>query len=204
MPKRTLLLLAALVTTGHGAQAGTPDEWAPVPVDDGADEFGDDGKTSNEDQNSVGSTSNGAILVNAAGMLFGTLNAELAVGVAEDVSLNLGGWRWHDDVQGLETTSLGAYAGTQIFFAGDRFRGAFVYPMIEVATVRLSFLGERGSGSLMGPAALVGYQWDWRPFTIRLAGGGRYLLGEVVVGDTSTSLQGLAFKGDASVGLSWW
>lgn len=30
------------------------------------------------------------------------------------------------------------------------------------------------SGSLFGPSAIVGYQWNWHPLTVRAGGGGRY------------------------------
>ena len=61
------------------------------------------------------------------------------------------------------------------------------------------------AGILLGLGGIVGYQWDWRPFSLRLGGGFRYLWITAEEGDGTIELQveGFAPALDASIGFTF-
>lgn len=144
-----------------------------------------------------------AFVANPIALLFNEFNLDVGVAVADKTSANFSGSYWSFSILGVKNTAWGLGVGGQYFFYGDRFHGAFVYPALEYAKSTISAGDYESSGSLFGPSAIVGYQWNWHPFTLRLGGGGRYYLGSVGGDGFKSDLQGFAVKLDASIGLAF-
>ena len=143
-----------------------------------------------------------AIVFNPVGLIFGLYNVDVGVGIAEQLSANFGGSYWSFDILGVKNSAWGLSVGGQYFFYGKRFDGAFVYPALEYARSTVSIGDVSASGSLFGPSAIVGYQWECKPFTLRLGGGIRYYLGNVTGDGLSSDLHGAALKLDGSIGFT--
>jgi hypothetical protein len=144
-----------------------------------------------------------AIVANPIALLFNMFNVDVGVAVADKTSANLGVNYWSFEILGIENTAWGFGLGAQHFFYRDRFAGAFVYPALEYAHSRVSIGDYEVSGSLFGPSAIVGYQWNWHPFTIRVGGGGRYYFGNIEGNGLKSDLAGFEFKADGSLGLAF-
>lgn len=148
-----------------------------------------------------------AVAVNPLGLLLGMFLAEFDYGLDERMSLNINGTYWSLGVLGYETTALGAGVGIQYFPAGvadsgPLYQGFYVYPSLQVASVSVEFLGFEESWVSVAPQAIVGWQWDFRPFTVRVGGGAAYYIGSVADG-FQTDLDGLRFVLDGTVGLTF-
>lgn len=144
-----------------------------------------------------------AIVVNPIALLFNLFNVDVGFSVADKTSANISGNYWSFEVLGIKNTAWGLGVGAQYFFYRDRFEGAFVYPALEYASSRVSAGDVEVSGSLFGPSAIVGYQWNWHPFTLRVGGGGRYYFGTIEGQGFKSELQGFQFKFDGSLGLAF-
>ena len=144
-----------------------------------------------------------AVVANPLGLLFGFYNVDVGVAVTDKLSANFAGHYWSLDFLGVETKAWGAGIGAQYFFYGNVFQGAFVYPALEIARTSITIGDFSASGTLFGPSAIVGYQWNFHPFTVRVGGGGQYLLGDVSGQNYKSSLQGIDFKLDGSIGLAF-
>ncbi len=68
-------------------------------------------------------------------------------------------------------------------------------------TVDESLLGE-ASWVSVAPQAVVGWQWDWRPLTVRVGLGAAYYIGSVAEG-YRTDLDGFRVVFDGTVGLTF-
>jgi len=144
-----------------------------------------------------------AIVVNPIDLLFNMFNVDVGFAVADKTSANISGNYWSFEVLGVKNTAWGLGVGAQYFFYRDRFEGAFVYPALEYASSRVSVGDIEVSGSLFGPSAIVGYQWNWHPFTLRVGGGGRYYFGTIEGQGLRSNLEGFEFKFDGSLGLAF-
>ena len=144
-----------------------------------------------------------AIVVNPIALLFNMFNVDVGFAVADKTSANIGFNYWSFEVLGVKNTAWGLGVGAQYFFYRDRFEGAFVYPALEYASSRVSVGNVEITGSLFGPSAIVGYQWNWHPFTLRVGGGGRYYFGTIAGQGLRSDLEGFEFKFDGSLGLAF-
>jgi hypothetical protein len=111
-------------------------------------------------------------------------------------------------VLGYETTAYGLGVGVQYFpievaNSGPLYQGFYVYPSLQVASVTVdgTFLGE-ASWVSVAPQAVAGWQWDWRPFTLRVGAGLAYYIGSVEEG-YETDLDGLRVVFDGTLGLTF-
>lgn len=50
-------------------------------------------------------------------------------------------------------------------------------PNVQAEYAKISFDGNSVSGLLVGPGSLIGYQWDWQAFSVRLWDGFHYYFG---------------------------
>lgn len=148
------------------------------------------------------------VAVNPIGLLFGLVIGEFDYGLNDRLSLNVNGSYWDLDVLVYETTAWGLGIGAQYFPAelgesGPLYQGFYVYPSLQVVSVTVDepLLGE-ASWVSVAPQAVVGYQWDWRPLTVRIGAGGAYYVGSVADG-YQTDLDGFRFVLDGTVGLTF-
>jgi hypothetical protein len=144
-----------------------------------------------------------AVVANPVALLFNMFNVDVGFAVADKVSANVSANYWSFSILGIRNTAWGLGFGGQYFFYRDRFEGAFVYPALEYAQSRVSIGDFAVSGSLFGPSAIVGYQWNWHPFTVRVGGGGRYYFGHIGDDGVRSDLEGFEFKADGSIGLAF-
>lgn len=149
-----------------------------------------------------------AVAVNPLGLLFGLVLAEFDYGLSDRLSLNVNGSYWNIDVLGFDTTAWGAGIGAQYFplevaSSGPLYQGFYIYPSLQLASVTVddAFLGE-ASWVSVAPQAVVGWQWDWRPLTVRVGAGAAYYVGSVAEG-YRTDLDGLRFVVDGTLGLTF-
>jgi hypothetical protein len=126
------------------------------------------------------------------------------------LSLNVSGSYYSLSAGSTDTTAFGIGVGTQIFPSGYLYQGFFVYPSLQYASATAKSDGSMYGGStteatatLMGIAALLGYQWDWRPFSLRLGGGVGYYGVAAESGDAEVALSGVMPLLDASLGFTF-
>jgi hypothetical protein len=148
------------------------------------------------------------IAVNPIGLLFGMILAEFDYGLSDRVSLNVNGVYWNLDVLGFETTAWGAGIGVQYFpievaDGGPLYQGFYVYPSLQLATVNVEYeFVADASWVTVAPQAAVGWQWDWRPLTVRTGIGAALYIGSVPDGYQS-DLNGFRWFLDGSIGLTF-
>ena len=151
----------------------------------------------------------GGVFFNPLGLVFGYLNAEVSIGALDLLAVNLGGSYYWDSSDTVKETTYSVGAGIQAFPVGQLYSGFFVYPSVLYAktTAEATILDTTSTAeaSLMGLGGIVGYQWDWRPFSLRLGGGFRYLWITAEEGDGTIELQvkGFAPALDASIGFTF-
>lgn len=153
-------------------------------------------------------SSRGGVWFNPLGLIFGLLSVDVGVALQPKHALNFSASYWGFDLLGVENTSFGVGAGWQYFIIGETFGGFFVLPNIQAEYASIAVDGDTvASGAVIGPGALVGYQWDWKPFSLRLGGGFHYYIGSVegeYEGDVYTSdVAGFSPDLDASIGFTW-
>jgi hypothetical protein len=146
-----------------------------------------------------------AVAVNPIGLIFGMILAEFDYGLSDTLSLNINATYWDFSI----TTAYGAGVGAQLFLpqvadSGPLYQGFFLYPSLQVLSVKvdpLLFLDEYSYVSV-APRFIAGWQWDWRPFTLRLGAGLEYYVASSKAG-YDLDLQGLRFAADGTVGLTF-
>jgi hypothetical protein len=150
------------------------------------------------------------VSVNPLGILLGVYIAEFDYGLDDRTSLNVNGSYFDFELLGVETTAWGLGVGVQYFpqeiaDSGPLYQGFYIYPSLQYARVTVSepFLNTQVSGSSIAPQAVAGWQWDWRPWSVRLGGGAAYWFGDVSGDDLSSALGGLELVLDGSVGLTF-
>jgi hypothetical protein len=152
--------------------------------------------------------SSGGIWFNPLGLIIGAVGIDAGIALDESSAVNVGASYWSFDLLGVENTAFGFGAGWQYFVIGETFDGFFVLPNVQAECAKISFDGNSVSGLLVGPGSLIGYQWDWQPFSLRLGGGFHYYFGtlEATSADGATfssDISGLNLDLDASIGFTW-
>jgi len=146
-----------------------------------------------------------AVAVNPIGLIFGLVLAEFDYGLSDTLSLNINAEYWNFSV----TKAYGAGAGVQIFLpevadSGPLYQGFFLYPSLQVLSVSVDSIlfADDYSYVSVAPRFIAGWQWDWRPFTVRLGLGAEYYIASEKNG-YDVDLQGLRFVGDGTIGLTF-
>jgi hypothetical protein len=150
-----------------------------------------------------------AVAINPLALILGQFIGEFDYGLNERLSLNINADYWSLGLSYFDTTALGVGIGAQYFpsevaSSGPLYQGFYVYPSLQLASVSVkeNILGTKASWVTVAPQAVVGWQWDWRPFTMRLGAGAAYYIGSVSSGYES-DLHGLRFVLDGTFGLSF-
>lgn len=146
------------------------------------------------------------VALNPLGLIFGMILAEFDYGLNDTLSLNINASYW--DI-GL-STAYGAGVGAQLFLpevadSGPLYQGFYVYPSLQVFSVTvdpLLGLTEEYEYVSVAPRAVAGWQWDWRPFTVRMGAGLEYFIASDEAG-YDLDLQGLRLVLDGTVGLTF-
>lgn len=145
----------------------------------------------------------GEVLINPLGLIFGAYGAELGIGLADGVSLNPSVGYMSLDSDGVKTSALGLELGVQVFPAGTLYHGWFVLPHLAYASAKATSGSLEATATAYGGGVLGGYQWDWRPFTLRLGAGAAYYVAEAKGDDVEVGVSGVAPELDASIGFSF-
>lgn len=146
------------------------------------------------------------VALNPVGLIFGLILAEFDYGLSETMSLNINASYWDIGF----STAYGAGVGVQLFLpevadSGPLYQGFYVYPSLQVFSVTvdpLLGLTEEYEYLSVAPRAVAGWQWDWRPFTVRMGAGLEYFIASDEAG-YDLDLQGLRFVLDGTVGLTF-
>ena len=146
-----------------------------------------------------------AVAVNPIGLIFGLILAEFDYGLSDQMSLNVNAEYWNFSV----TKAYGLGAGVQIFLpevadSGPLYQGVYLYPSLQVLSVSVdSILFTDDYNYLsVAPRFIAGWQWDWRPFTLRAGAGLEYYIASAKTG-YNVDLQGLRVVFDGTVGLTF-
>jgi hypothetical protein len=150
-----------------------------------------------------------AVAVNPIGLIFGMFLGEFDYGLNDRLSLDINADYWSLGVSYFDTTAWGVGIGAQYFPAevaasGPLYQGFYVYPSLQFASVSVKekIFGTSTSYISVAPQAVAGWQWDWRPFTVRFGAGAAYYIGSVDGGFRS-DLHGLRFVLDGTLGLTF-
>jgi hypothetical protein len=146
-----------------------------------------------------------AVAVNPIGLIFGLILAEFDYGLSDQMSLNINAEYWNLAV----TKAYGLGAGVQIFLpevadSGPLYQGFYLYPSLQVLSVSVDsilFTDDYNYVSV-APRFIAGWQWDWRPFTLRAGAGLEYYIASAKTG-YDVDLQGLRVVFDGTVGLTF-
>ncbi|MEY2930704.1 MAG: hypothetical protein RL033_1453 [Pseudomonadota bacterium] len=146
-----------------------------------------------------------AVAVNPVGLIFGLILAEFDYGLSDTMSLNFNAEYWDFSI----TTAYGGGVGVQLFMpevadSGPLYQGFYLYPSVHVLQVKVDpilFLDEYSYTSV-APRFVAGWQWDWRPFTVRAGAGLEYYVASSKSG-YDLDLQGLRFVLDGTLGLTF-
>lgn len=164
----------------------------------------DDDEAEEEDTKPRGEpAANAEILVNPLGLLFGMFNAEVGVGLTDNLSVNMNGSYWSFELGDVDLTAYGGGAGVQFFFTGQLYHGWFIYPSFQFARARATSGDLSAQATAYGLTTLAGYQWDWKPFTLRLGAGFSYFSGTASGDDIETGFNGASPALDASLGFTF-
>jgi hypothetical protein len=146
-----------------------------------------------------------AVAVNPIGLIFGLILAEFDYGLNDQLSLNVNAEYWNFSV----TKAYGLGAGVQIFLpevadSGPLYQGFYLYPSLQVLSVSVDSIlfTEDYSYLSVAPRFIAGWQWDWRPFTLRAGAGLEYYIASSKTG-YDVDLQGLRVVFDGTVGLTF-
>lgn len=197
------LALAAGITVSTGARAQEePRESVKTVKQDQPVERGEQRELADEKQ-----PSSAGVWFNPLALIFGAISVDVGVATGEEHALNFSGSYWSFDLLGVENTSFGFGAGWQYFITGSTFGGFFVLPNVQLEYANVKVNDAEASGLIVGPGALLGYQWDWQPFSLRLGGGIQYYIGSVEASSgtstASSDISGLSPALDASIGFTW-
>lgn len=146
---------------------------------------------------------NAEVLVNPLGLAFGMFNVEVGVGLTDDLSVNMSAAYWSLGVDDVNVTAYGGGAGVQYFLTGQLYDGWYVYPSVQFARATAKSQDLRAQATAIGVGALGGYQWDWRPFTLRLGAGVAYYSAKTTGDDVATGFTGVSPVLDASLGFTF-
>ena len=138
-----------------------------------------------------------AIMFNPLGLVLGIANIDLGFGVTRRMSVNFTG----QYLSILGVTAYGGGLGMQFFFSGERFDGGFVYPQVQYAFA--SAEDSDASAQALGFGGIVGYQWTWGVFSLRLGGGAVFYTATGQSGGTEAELSGASLALDASIGFAF-
>ncbi|MEY4544209.1 MAG: hypothetical protein RL685_404 [Pseudomonadota bacterium] len=146
-----------------------------------------------------------AVAINPVGLIFGLLLSEFDYGLNDTMSLNFNLEYWDLSI----TTAYGAGVGVQLFMpevadSGPLYQGFYLYPSVHVFRVRVDpilFLDEYSYTSV-APRFVAGWQWDWRPLTVRAGAGLEYYIASSKAG-YDLDLQGLRFVLDGTLGVTF-
>jgi len=146
-----------------------------------------------------------AVAVNPIGLIFGLLLAEFDYGLGDNLSLNINAEYWNFSV----TKAYGLGAGAQFFLpevadSGPLYQGFYLYPSLQVLSVSVDSIlfSDNYSYVSVAPRFVAGWQWDWRPLTVRLGLGAEYYIASAKTG-YNVDLRGLRFVGDGTIGLTF-
>jgi hypothetical protein len=146
-----------------------------------------------------------AVAVNPVGLIFGLILAEFDYGLSDTLSLNINAAYWDFSV----TTAIGGGVGAQFFLpqiadSGPLYQGFYVYPSLQVLSVEVDglFLLDDYNYISVAPRVVAGWQWDWRPFTLRVGAGLEYYIASEKNG-YDVDLNGLRFAADGTIGLTF-
>lgn len=146
---------------------------------------------------------NAEVLLNPLGLAFGLFNLEAGIGVGDSSSLNFMASYSSFEIDDSEVTAFGGGLGVQFFPKGKLYHGWFIYPNLSVARAKATQGDLEAEATALGIGLLGGYQWDWRPFTLRLGLGLGYYLGSASGDDISVGFSGLSPLLDASLGFTF-
>ncbi len=145
----------------------------------------------------------GELLFNPLDILSGALELEGGFGLEESLSLNFSGTYAGTSSGISEVTAWGGGVGVQVFLTGQLYEGWYLYPNASIVTLDAKSFDRRASGSAYAIALLAGYQWDWRPFTLRLGLGASYYSASVTGDDIDVGFSGFIPGLDGSLGVSF-
>ena len=116
--------------------------------------------------------------IHPIGIFLGTIQGDLAFGIAKHVSLGLQGsftqGRWGGD--GLAGGSYGIFAS--YFFSGQSVDSIFIKPGFEHGYLRENVATNAGSIDYDQIKLLAGYHWHWDSgLSLNLGGGANYFMG---------------------------
>jgi hypothetical protein len=206
------LLLASSSLTGIAAAAETATtEAAPAPKVEQSTEQTEEAAPKDEHQAESfwmprkKDPARMAVAVNPIGLIFGLILAEFDYGLSDQMSLNINAEYWNFAV----TKAYGVGAGVQIFLpevadSGPLYQGFYLYPSLQVLSVSVDsilFTDDYNYVSV-APRFIAGWQWDWRPFTLRAGAGLEYYIASAKTG-YDVDLQGLRVVFDGTVGLTF-
>jgi hypothetical protein len=145
----------------------------------------------------------GEVLINPLGVIFGSYGAEIGIGLADGVSLNPSVGYISLDSGNVKGSALGLGLGVQVFPGSSLYHGWFLLPHLAYASAKATSGASEATATAYGGGILAGYQWDWRPFTLRLGAGAAYYAAEAKGDDIKVGLSGVAPELDASIGFSF-
>lgn len=83
------------------------------------------------------------------------------------------------------------------------FQGLYFAPSVQFAQATAEAFNDTAEATLVGPRGIVGYHWDWHPFSLKLGGGAQYYAGSVTGDNVAISIEGAWLAIDASMGFTW-
>jgi hypothetical protein len=138
-------------------------------------------------------------------LIFGLILAEFDYGLNDQMSLNVNAEYWNFSV----TKAYGLGAGVQIFLpevadSGPLYQGFYLYPSLQVLSVSVDSIlfADDYNYFSVAPRFIAGWQWDWRPFTLRAGAGLEYYIASAKTG-YDVDLRGLRVVFDGTVGLTF-
>jgi hypothetical protein len=146
---------------------------------------------------------NAEVLLNPLGLVFGLYNLEAGIGVGDSSSLNFMASYASVELGDSDVTSYSGGVGIQFFPKGKLYHGWFIYPHFSVGRAQATQEELEAEATVVGIGVLGGYQWDWRPFTLRLGLGLGYYLGSASGDDINVGINTLAPLLDASLGFTF-
>ncbi len=149
------------------------------------------------------SPASGEFIFNPLGLLFGNYNAEVGIGVAEVVSVNVSGSYFDLGSGSVDVTGFSGGIGVQLFLTRQLYNGWYVYPNVQYINAHGTSSDEEADLTAFGGGALGGYQWDWKPFTLRLGAGFVVYSASATGDDIEVGFSGVSPAADLSLGVSF-
>lgn len=138
------------------------------------------------------------VMVNPLGLLIGSMNASINAGVAERITLGVGGSFFNLN----SVTGAGAHVRANFYLSGPRLAdGWYVSPLVEY----YSLYGGGSSLNSFGTSLLFGYHWIYDSgFNIMLGGGVKYSsIGASLGGYDISVLSGTHGTFEFNIGYAW-